>query len=59
MQIIEARNLPNSITRPFCQLFLETARGNTIQSIELGVTDEKTADNPVFNQRFQFDVYND
>mmetsp|Transcript_13101 Transcript_13101/g.22111 ORF Transcript_13101/g.22111 Transcript_13101/m.22111 type:complete len:187 (+) Transcript_13101:465-1025(+) len=59
INVIEVRNLPPNMLRPYVKLSLERPVNNRIVAMEIGESKSQTHENPVYNSRFQFDVEND
>ena len=55
LNIIEARNLPVKMLRPYVSIQLLKSE-NDASPKEIGATQAQPKDNPVFNERFQFNV---
>ena len=53
LNVIEVRNLPRSMARPYIKIIYINEAG---AKIEIGSTQSQTWENAVFNQRFQFKV---
>lgn len=52
LHIVEVRNLPSKILRPYIKLTLERPLNGRIQAIDIGETPNQTFENPVYNRRF-------
>lgn len=59
INIVEVRNLPPQMVRPYIKLTLERPVDNQMLTLDIGETPSQTYENPVYNKRFQFDVEND
>ena len=53
------RNLPKNISTPFIKITLERRIQGNLQTIPLAETPAQSHENPVYNKRVQFDVYDD
>lgn len=56
LNIIQCKNLPNNMRRPYIKLLYQSANGGRT---DINNTQNASYENPVFNQRFQFDVHQD
>jgi len=52
LNIVEVRNLPVSMTKPFIRIFVERPMENRLMTIPIGETPSQTYENPVYNKRF-------
>ena len=59
LNIVEVRNLPVKMLRPYIKLSLERPSENRLVTLNIGETTSQTYENPVYNKRFQFDVLSD
>lgn len=59
LNIVEVRGLPKNMLRPYIKLTLERPVDNRIMNIDIGETQSQTYENPVYNKRFQFEIFSD
>lgn len=59
LNVVEVRNLPKSMLRPYIKLTLERPVENRMVYLDIGETISQTFENPVYNKRFQFEVLSD
>ena len=59
LNIVEVRNLPKQMVRPYIKVTMERPVDNRIITLPIGETHSQTSENPVYNKRFQFEVLSD
>ena len=59
LNIVEVRNLPKQMVRPYIKVSMERPIDNRIVTLPIGETQSQTFENPVYNKRFQFEILSD